>query len=58
MKCIDIWYHSTHLHLVSTSSPQYVFMAWNLVKHRDNFIFTCTLPNENDLYHDWPKEEN
>jgi hypothetical protein len=24
-----------HLH-----SPQYVFMAWCLVKHRDNFIFT------------------
>jgi hypothetical protein len=22
-----------------TSSPQYVFMAWCLVKHRDNFIF-------------------
>jgi hypothetical protein len=23
-----------------TSTPQYVFMAWCLVKHRDNFIFT------------------
>jgi hypothetical protein len=22
-----------------TSTPQYVFMAWCLVKHRDNFIF-------------------
>jgi len=22
--------------------PQYVFMAWYLVKHRDNFIFTFT----------------
>jgi hypothetical protein len=24
--------------------PQYVFMAWCLVKHRDNFTFTFTLP--------------
>jgi hypothetical protein len=23
-----------------TSTPQYVFMVWCLVKHRDNFIFT------------------
>jgi hypothetical protein len=23
-----------------TSTPQYVFMAWFLVKHRDNFTFT------------------
>jgi hypothetical protein len=23
-----------------TSSPPYVFMAWRLVKHRDNFTFT------------------
>jgi hypothetical protein len=23
-----------------TSTPQYVFMAWCLVKHRDNFTFT------------------
>jgi hypothetical protein len=22
--------------------PQYVFMAWFLVKHRDNFAFTFT----------------
>jgi hypothetical protein len=22
-----------------TSTPQYVFMAWQLVKHRDNFTF-------------------
>jgi hypothetical protein len=27
-----------------TSTPQYVFMTWCLVKHRDNFIFTFTLP--------------
>jgi hypothetical protein len=26
-----------------TSTPQYVFMAWCLVKHRDNFTFTFTL---------------
>jgi hypothetical protein len=37
-----------HLHLVQrsenewsyTSTPQYVFMAWYLVKHGDNFTFT------------------
>jgi hypothetical protein len=34
-----------HLHLVPrsewnyTSTPQYAFMAWCLVKHRDNFTF-------------------
>jgi hypothetical protein len=41
---------TTHLHLVPRSSihgttpplPQYVFMAWRLVKHRDNFTFTFT----------------
>jgi len=40
---------TTVLHLVPrsknawsyTSTPQYVFMAWFLVKHRDNFTFTC-----------------
>jgi hypothetical protein len=26
-----------------TSTPQYVFMAWCLVKHRDNFTFTSNL---------------
>jgi len=39
---------TTHLHLVPTSKnewsytsiPQYAFMAWCLVKHRDNFTFT------------------
>jgi hypothetical protein len=25
-----------------TCTPEYVFMAWCLVKHRDNFIFTFT----------------
>jgi hypothetical protein len=41
---------TTHLHLVPRSRlrgaipplPQYVFMAWCLVKHRDNFTFTFT----------------
>jgi hypothetical protein len=41
---------TTHLHLVSRSRrrgnilplPQYVFMVWCLVKHRDNFTFTFT----------------
>jgi hypothetical protein len=33
------------MHLwIYTSTPQYVFMAWFLVKHSDNFIFTLTLP--------------
>jgi hypothetical protein len=35
---------TSHLHLAPrwryTSTPQYVFMAWCLVKHRDNFTFT------------------
>jgi hypothetical protein len=26
-----------------TSIPQYVFMAWYLVKHRDNFTFYCMM---------------
>jgi hypothetical protein len=41
---------TTHLHLVPrsknawsyTSTPQYVFMAWCLVKRRDNFTFTSS----------------
>jgi hypothetical protein len=28
---------------IYTSTPQYVFMAWCLVKHRDNFTFTIQL---------------
>jgi hypothetical protein len=28
----DVWRY--------TSTPQYAFMAWYLVKHRDNFTFT------------------
>jgi hypothetical protein len=42
---------TTHLHLQPRSRnawsytplPQYVFMAWCLVKHRDNFTFTFIL---------------
>jgi len=42
---------TTHLHLVPrsknawsyTSNPQYAFVAWCLVKHRDNFTFTFAL---------------
>jgi hypothetical protein len=38
---------TTHLYIVSrsknawcyTSTPQYIFMSWCLVKHRDNFTF-------------------
>jgi hypothetical protein len=29
------------------SLPQYVFMAWCLVKHRDNFTSTFTICNAN-----------
>jgi len=44
---------TTHLHLVPrsrneriyTSTPQYAFVAWCLVKHRDNFTFTFTFIN-------------
>jgi hypothetical protein len=40
---------ATHLHLVPRLRmrgaipplPHYVFMAWFLVKHRDNFTYTC-----------------
>jgi hypothetical protein len=43
---------NTHLHLVPKSImreaipplPQYVFMAWFLVKHRDNFTFLTFYP--------------
>jgi hypothetical protein len=27
-----------------TYTPQYAFMAWCLIKHRDNFIFNLYLP--------------
>jgi hypothetical protein len=51
---------TTHLHLVPRSRmrgatpplPQYVFMAWCLVKHRDNFTFTSTL-TFNLPHNDW-----
>jgi len=41
---------TTHLHLVPMTRmcgaipplPQYIFMAWFLVKHRDNFTFALT----------------
>jgi hypothetical protein len=29
-----------------TSTPQYAFMAWCLVKHKDNFIFTLPVRQE------------
>jgi hypothetical protein len=43
---------TTHIHLVPRSRmrgaipplPQYAFMAWCLVKHRDKFTFTFILP--------------
>jgi hypothetical protein len=43
---------TTHLHLVPklmrgaiSPLPQYVFMAWCFVKHRDNFTFTFCVFN-------------
>jgi hypothetical protein len=50
---------TTHLHLVPSSRmreaipplPQYVFMAWCLVKHRDNFTFT--LPHHEGVLREW-----
>jgi len=32
-----------------TSTPQYVFMVWCLVKHRDNFTFTLYADGHRDL---------
>jgi hypothetical protein len=32
-------YILSHMRGIITSLPQYVFMAWCLVKHRDNFMF-------------------
>jgi hypothetical protein len=29
-----------------TSTPQYIFTVWCLVKHRDNFTFIVSLPNK------------
>jgi hypothetical protein len=29
---------------IYTATPPYVFMIWYVVKHRDNFSFTFTLP--------------
>jgi hypothetical protein len=29
-----------------TSTPQYIFMMWCVVKHRDNFTFTFTFTNK------------
>jgi hypothetical protein len=51
---------TTHLHLVPrsknawsyTSTLQYVFMAWCLVKHRYNFTFTFTNLLSTTLYYD------
>jgi hypothetical protein len=48
---------TTHFHLVPRSRirgvilplPQYVFMAWYLVKHRDKFTFT--LPGLRTIEH-------
>jgi hypothetical protein len=31
------------------SSPQYVFMAWCLVKHKDNFTFTFTFVSTTEV---------
>jgi hypothetical protein len=33
-----------------TSTPQYVFMAWCLVKRRENFTFTFTFTSLSKLY--------
>jgi hypothetical protein len=33
-----------------TSTPKYVFMAWCLVKHRDNFTFTFKYRKKNSWF--------
>jgi len=38
-----------------TSTPQYVFMAWCLVKHRDNFTFTFTFLPLTWIQKNWHK---
>jgi len=45
---------NTHFHLVPRLKmrgampplPQYIFMAWYLVKHRDNFTFFTFMPSK------------
>jgi len=32
-----------------TSTTKFVFMAWYLVKHRNNFTFTLTIVNESKI---------
>jgi hypothetical protein len=52
---------TTHLHLVRrsrnvwsyTSTPQYAFMAWCLVKHRDKFTCTFTLLEGGEWLASW-----
>jgi len=53
---------TTHFHVVPrlriraaiTLLPQYVFMAWCLVKHRDNFTFTLSVHSQ-IKFRDFPK---
>jgi hypothetical protein len=33
-----------------TSTPQYAFMAWCIIKHRDNFTFTTDRLNNSNSY--------
>jgi hypothetical protein len=48
---------TTHLHIMPRSRmhgaipplPQYIFMAWCLVKHRDNFTLPFTLLQKRDV---------
>jgi hypothetical protein len=38
----EVWNISSTNARSCASAPQYVFMAWYLVKHRDNFAFAFT----------------
>jgi len=46
----NAWIYTSTTHTSSWRGAQsrtgYVFMTWYLVKHRDNFTFTFTLPSE------------
>jgi len=37
--------------------PQYIFMAWCLVKHRENFTFNFTLNNNVTIKNGYRKNE-
>jgi hypothetical protein len=41
-----------------TSTPQYAFMAWCLLKHRDNFTFLTKMPSFYPKLQTWKNSKN